>query len=300
MCGLGNIYADEVCFASSISPFLLGNKLSLDNVKAILENSKKILLKAIENNGSTVHSYKASQDVSGSFQNFLKVYSNEGKLCSKCKSVKIEKRRLGGRGTSLCVKCQHAGVNVAITGKIASGKSLVLSAFEKLGYKTFSADKEVALLYSDENFLKELKKKFPTVFTPELDKKVIAEKLISDKKFKREYETYIHSIIKTKVNEFIVKHDGLDKAFEIPLLFDAKMDKSFTFTIGVESNKQLEHLKIRGDKDAEKRLDFNNINSFDKNKHKLDYIIVNDFDKEELFDKVKEIDKDIKKKMREN
>ena len=297
MSGLGNIYADEVCFASSISPFMPGNKVTLKNCEDILSNSIRILTQSIENHGSTVRSYKATEDVEGSFQNFLKVYSRDGKECTRCKTFKTEKRKLEGRGTSYCPKCQHTGVSLAITGKIGSGKSLALSYFRELGYKTMSCDEEVGKLYKDKAFLTELKKKFPDVFNPEVDKVLVSEKLVSDKAFKRNYQNFIFSIIRRRVNEFIIDNDDVNKAIEVPLLFDAKMDKGFTYLIGCETTRQEEHLKERGDKDIEDRLKFNNLNSYDKNHHKLDFILKTDGTKEHLKEQVENIDRKIKEKL---
>ena len=74
------------------------------------------------------------------------------------------------------------------------------------------------------------------------------------------------------------------------------MEKMFTFILGMDSSKQLDHLLERGDKNIEKRLSFNNINNFEKNKDKLDYLIYSDFSKEELFKKIKKIAEDISAK----
>lgn len=285
--GIGNIYSDEICFKSGISPFKYTKNITKEEASLILKNSIEILNSAIENNGSTVKSYKASKHVSGSFQNKLNVYSKAHTLCNKCKKVKIEKRRLNGRGTSLCPICQKAGINVAITGKIASGKSLVASYFNDFGFALFSCDDEVHKLYKDNKFLESLENKFPMIFTPKFNKKKITTLLTNDKKFKKEYETYIFDAIKKKINEFIILNDGKDKVFEVPLLFDAHMENMFTYIVGVETDKQLEHLKERGE-DAS-RANFNKLNSYDLNKDKLDFVIKTNSTKEELKIKVREL-----------
>lgn len=297
MSGLGNIYADEVCFASLISPFMPGDKLTLKDAEAILKSSVSILNLAIENQGSTVRSYKASQDVEGSFQNFLKVYSREGKTCLRCHEFKIQKTKLSGRGTSFCPKCQHTGIAIGITGKIATGKSLVTSYFKKLGYVTFSADEEVKKLYQDEDFLLKLKEKFPSIFTPTLNKETLSEKLISDKQFKRNYQNFLYPIIRENVRKFLIAYDGKNKAVEVPLLFESHIDKEMTFLLGTESHKQSEHLKERGEKAIDVKLKFNDLNSYDKNRHKLDFIIVTDGTKKDLFERVKEIDEEVKRRL---
>ena len=297
MSGLGNIYADEVCFASNISPFKIGKKITLNETETILKESKRILSLAIENKGSTVRTYKASESVHGEFQDFLKVYSREGKKCLRCKIFKIQKTKLNGRGTSFCPKCQHTGIAIGITGKIATGKSLVTSYFAKLGYVTFSCDEYVKKLYSSSVFLKQLEKRFSQIFTPTLNKQLLSELLLNDKQFKRNYQNFLYPIIRNKVRDFIIKNDGFNKAIEVPLLFESRIDKEMTFLLGTESNKQAEHLKERDETKIEEKLLFNNLNSYDKNRHKLYFIIKTDGNKNELYEKVKQIDEMIQNKL---
>ena len=286
MSGIGNIYADEILFASQISPFKKGNMLTKEEISALLENARKILLQAIESKGSTVRSYKASEHVKGSFQQFLKVYSREGKECLCCHKAKIEKRKLGGRGTSYCPICQHTGINVAITGKIASGKSLASHYFEVEGFRRLSSDEEVHKLYADSGFIKELEEKFPKIFIRhKLSKAKITALLAEDKSFKRKYEAYIFKAVKERINRFIIENDGENKIIEVPLLFDAHMEHDFTYIIGIETTRQEEHLQERGEDVT--RKNFNALNSYDLHHDELDFILHSDGTKEELHDQVK-------------
>lgn len=103
MSGLGNIYVDEVLFIARISPLRKSNNISKDEVISIVNISKDIFLKSIENGGTTIKSFTSSRNHAGSFQNFLLVHTK--KVCPICKSdLKIEK--IGGRGTYYCTKCQ--------------------------------------------------------------------------------------------------------------------------------------------------------------------------------------------------
>lgn len=285
--GLGNIYADETCFRAKISPFKKANELTFDEVRNILAAAKNILNQAIDHHGSTIRTYRASQSHAGEFQDKLYVYGREGKICSCCKKYHIEKRKLSGRGTSYCPNCQNTGINIAVTGKIASGKSLATSYFKEEGFVTFSADDEVKKMYSDPIFLEKLKVRFPEIFTPKLNKKKIQKLLTENPQFRRKYQQVIFQEIKEKVNAFIIAFDGKDKAFEIPLLFDAHMEKNFTYLVGVETTKQEEHLKERGEDVT--RKDFNRLNSYDLHRKKLDFILCSDGTKEELHKQVKDV-----------
>ena len=103
--GLGNIYVDETLFRSKIHPEELASNLSLEETKIIIKNAKKVLDKAIALGGTTIRTYQSSLGVDGRFQNELKVHTMQGMPCLVCET-KIEKIRVGGRGTYFCPSCQ--------------------------------------------------------------------------------------------------------------------------------------------------------------------------------------------------
>ena len=103
--GLGNIYVDEVLFLSKINPKLLAYKLADKDYKNIIDNSVKVLTKAIALGGTTIRSYTSSLGVTGRFQNELNVHMKQGEPCPICQTL-IEKTRVNGRGTYFCHKCQ--------------------------------------------------------------------------------------------------------------------------------------------------------------------------------------------------
>ena len=103
--GLGNIYVDEVLFASNIHPERLGKDVTLDECDNIVKNASCIIKKATECGGTTIRSYTSSLGVTGTYQNYLKVHTKKDEDCPNCKN-KIIKIRVGGRGTYLCNKCQ--------------------------------------------------------------------------------------------------------------------------------------------------------------------------------------------------
>jgi formamidopyrimidine-DNA glycosylase len=103
--GLGNIYVDEVLFASNIRPTRLGNKVTLKECDNIKISSNNIITKATECGGTTIRSYTSSLGVEGTYQEYLKVHTKNNKPCPICGTI-IEKIRVGGRGTYYCKKCQ--------------------------------------------------------------------------------------------------------------------------------------------------------------------------------------------------
>ena len=103
--GLGNIYVDEVLFASKVHPEKLGKNITLTECQSIIDNSYKIITKATECGGTTIRSYTSSLGVTGHYQDYLKVHTKKDEECPNCKN-KIIKTRVGGRGTYICDKCQ--------------------------------------------------------------------------------------------------------------------------------------------------------------------------------------------------
>ena len=76
---------------------------SQNGLKSIIENSRSILLLAIELKGTTIRSYTSSLGVSGGYQDYLLVHTK--KECPICKAALL-KDSIGGRSTYYCQKCQ--------------------------------------------------------------------------------------------------------------------------------------------------------------------------------------------------
>jgi len=104
--GIGNIYADEVLFASLINPLKLGTEITMDDCDRIVESANSIIKEAIKCGGTTIRSYTSSLGVTGRFQQCLMVHTKKGEPCKICKT-KIEKEFIGGRSTYYCPKCQN-------------------------------------------------------------------------------------------------------------------------------------------------------------------------------------------------
>lgn len=103
--GLGNIYVDEVLYASKINPKRLSSNISIKECDYIRENARRIITKATSLGGSTIRSYTSSLGVKGNYQNYLLVHTKSGTPCKVC-GEKIIKIKVGGRGTYYCPKCQ--------------------------------------------------------------------------------------------------------------------------------------------------------------------------------------------------
>lgn len=102
--GIGNIYAQEILFASKVDPFAESCTLSREAVSSLHRNMKRVLKRAIANRGTTFSSYLDVEGREGGFQGFLRVYQRE--TCPKCKGA-IERAKLSGRSTYYCPRCQR-------------------------------------------------------------------------------------------------------------------------------------------------------------------------------------------------
>ncbi|MDA9653927.1 bifunctional DNA-formamidopyrimidine glycosylase/DNA-(apurinic or apyrimidinic site) lyase, partial [Candidatus Pelagibacter sp.] len=105
--GIGNIYASEILFLSKINPNKKIKLLKKDECNQIISNSKKVLLKAIKEGGSSIRNFKDTEGNKGSFQYSFNVYQREGLECKRvsCKG-KIKKKIISNRSTFFCDSCQ--------------------------------------------------------------------------------------------------------------------------------------------------------------------------------------------------
>lgn len=108
--GIGNIYADEILFASKVHPETPSNKVTDNQFKKISENATRILKLAVENKGTTISTYFYKKQKMGEFQKFLKVHTKKGYPCPNCKA-EIIKFKVNGRGTYICPRCQKQARN---------------------------------------------------------------------------------------------------------------------------------------------------------------------------------------------
>ena len=101
--GIGNIYADEILFLSRINPLTLASELDDNDLDNIIKYTKEVLSSAIKSGGTTIRSYTSEEGVHGRFQQNLLVHTKE--ICPVCNN-KIEKIKVGSRGTYYCSNCQ--------------------------------------------------------------------------------------------------------------------------------------------------------------------------------------------------
>jgi len=98
--GIGNIYADEICFRVGLQPEILLAKV--DHLK-LHKLIRQVLLSSIKNQGTSFSDYRTASGEKGNFQNMLNVYQQ--KACKLC-GGKITRTVVAGRSTHYCQNCQ--------------------------------------------------------------------------------------------------------------------------------------------------------------------------------------------------
>ncbi|MBR2759788.1 MAG: DNA-formamidopyrimidine glycosylase [Solobacterium sp.] len=102
--GIGNIYADEICYACSLRPGRSSQRLRHADCDAIAEHTKRILAAAVRAGGTTIRSYTSSLGVTGLFQLECMVHTKS--VCPHC-GGQIKIKRIGGRSSYYCPHCQR-------------------------------------------------------------------------------------------------------------------------------------------------------------------------------------------------
>lgn len=106
--GVGNIYAAEILMASRIHPQFRCNQLSKRQCSKIHQEMIRILLDAIDQEGSTLSdgTYRNAINGEGSYQNQHLVYDREGQDCSRCRRGVVQRIVQAQRSTFFCPICQ--------------------------------------------------------------------------------------------------------------------------------------------------------------------------------------------------
>lgn len=103
--GIGNIYADEALFLSKLHPERTADTLTLLEKRRLFKSIREVLLRGIENRGTTKRDYVDSFGETGQNQNYLNVYGREGEECKICGTF-ILRSKVGGRSSHHCPHCQ--------------------------------------------------------------------------------------------------------------------------------------------------------------------------------------------------
>ncbi|HEX9695622.1 MAG TPA: bifunctional DNA-formamidopyrimidine glycosylase/DNA-(apurinic or apyrimidinic site) lyase [Actinomycetota bacterium] len=105
--GIGNIYSDEILWASGLRHDRLSDSLTSQEVRRLYRAIQEVLQDGIRHRGVTLEdeTYKDLYGVAGSMQDHLKAYGREGQPCRRCRTP-IVRERWSNRSTYFCPQCQ--------------------------------------------------------------------------------------------------------------------------------------------------------------------------------------------------
>lgn len=104
--GVGNIYANEALFVTGIHPARAAGRISLARCGSLVQAIKDVLLRSIEQGGTTFRDFLKPDGEPGYFAQELFVYGRAGQPCRRCGRT-LRAAEWGQRATVYCPHCQH-------------------------------------------------------------------------------------------------------------------------------------------------------------------------------------------------
>lgn len=104
--GIGNIYSDEICFASGILPYKAGNTLSDDELSRLCGVISERITYFIDKNEITFAEYAQTKGKDYKNTPYLQIYGKNGTPCPIC-GAPFDGRVIGGRSSVFCKNCQR-------------------------------------------------------------------------------------------------------------------------------------------------------------------------------------------------
>lgn len=296
ICGMGNIYVDEVCFLSNLHPTTSCCLITESDCQNILDNAKIVLSKAIAAGGTTIRSYTSSLGVTGRFQLSLYVHMRLGNKCQKCQTI-IEKIQVGGRGTYFCSQCQKINhpLIIGITGGIACGKSVVSKYLSDKGYLVIDTDViSRKLTLEDGVAIPLIKETFGCEYFDNglLDRKKLGKLIFSNKEENKKLTDILHPLIYQEVVKQIKSSRDNVIFIDVPLMFESGFDKLCKYVICVACNEDLviDRLIKRDQISASfAKEKINSQMSLDLKKQKSHFIIDNSYDLCYTYNQIEEL-----------
>jgi formamidopyrimidine-DNA glycosylase len=105
--GIGNLYSDEILFASGLRYDRLSDSLSATEARRLYRAIVETLAEAIKHRGSSLadEQYRDLFGEVGDYQGQHQVYDREGLPCRRCRNALV-RSKTGGRSTFYCEHCQ--------------------------------------------------------------------------------------------------------------------------------------------------------------------------------------------------
>ena len=183
---------------------------------------------------------------------------------------------------------------IAITGGIASGKSLVAKyLFDKYGAFVFDADKEAKNILMKNEVSKKVLDSFPSIKS--LTLKEISEVVFKNKSNQKKLNDIIHPLVKIEIEKSIAIKKGKENIFiidaaliiESGMFEDLKNNGAIIVLIAAKDSIRAGRALLRGGLTQKTISDRMKLQMSDEEKKKYaDFVIENNSSKESLFTKV--------------
>ena len=183
---------------------------------------------------------------------------------------------------------------IAITGGIASGKSLVAKyLFDEYGAFVFDADKEAKNILMKNEVSKKVLDSFPSIKS--LTLKEISEVVFKNKSNQKKLNDIIHPLVKIEIEKSIAIKKGKENIFiidaaliiESGMFKDLKNNGAIIVLIAAKDSIRARRALLRGSLTQKTIRDRMKLQMSDEEKKKYaDFVIENDSSKESLFTKV--------------
>ena len=183
---------------------------------------------------------------------------------------------------------------IAITGGIASGKSLVAKyLFDEYGAFIFDADKEAKNILMKNEVSKKVLDSFPSIKSLTLKK--ISEVVFKNKSNQKKLNDIIHPLVKIEIEKSIAIKKGKENIFiidaaliiESGMFEDLKNNGAIIVLIAAKDSIRARRALLRGGLTQKTISDRMKLQMSDEEKKKYaDFVIENNSSKESLFTKV--------------
>lgn len=131
-------------------------------------------------------------------------------------------------------------LKIALTGNIASGKSIVQELLLSYGYKVLDTDSVGHKLLETNEIIKKEFADYEILQDGKISREKLGKLVFSNPELLNKLNSIMHPLIKSEI-EFFFKTNSLeDKVFvAIPLLFETEMDKMFDQIVMIYANDKL-------------------------------------------------------------
>ncbi len=140
---------------------------------------------------------------------------------------------------------------IAITGNIGSGKTTISNILLKAGYKVFQCDKEISNLYLVKNLKDKIKNTFENKVknlffkNGRINKVALSDYVFSSSMQLRRLEKIIYYYLEITKKDFLEKNKKRKILFfDIPLLFEKKLEDEYDFIIYLFLNKENQKKRV--------------------------------------------------------